>query len=485
MTSAVADSAAGDDHGTGPGLSTATGTVAEAGTTDIPTADILTADTATTDTAARSEARRAGAAGRKALLAATVGGVVESFDWTIYAVLAPFFATQLFPGDDPATALIGAYLGFAVGFVVRPFGSYVMGRISDSRGRRFGLTLSMAVISAASVLIAVLPTAAVAGAATPVLLVLLRLVQGVSMGGENPSAAAYVTETAPRRLRFLYSSISYSGVVIGNILSFGVLTLLLATLGKHGVSGGGWRIGFLVAAGLGLLALWIRRSAEESEEFTEQAAAGSGSTAAGRRALYRASARNIAAVFLISVGATIGYYFGTTYLPQYAQQLGVSSDTASSASMLLPLLLLIAAMVGVGKLADRLGPLRTLRTGLALLALATVPLMMALAHRVLPMWVVTVVYLLLIAAPIGLTNVLFAQLFPVPVRVVAMGVPYTVATGLFGGTFPLLAQALGRAGHLTMVPWWAAGAAVVSLLGTLLIRFPDRTGPAGPTEPTG
>ncbi|WP_405944412.1 MFS transporter [Streptomyces sp. NBC_00932] len=478
MTSAVADSAAGDGRGTGRCTATTTATSTSTSTSTSTTAITGATDAPTTDTAARSEERRAGAAGRKALLAATVGGVVESFDWTIYAVLAPFFATQLFPGDDPATALIGAYLGFAVGFVVRPFGSYVMGRISDSRGRRFGLTLSMAVISAASVLIAILPTAGVAGAAAPVLLVLLRLVQGVSMGGENPSAAAYVTETAPRRLRFLYSSISYSGVVIGNILSFGVLTLLLATLGKDGVSGGGWRIGFLVAAGLGLLALWIRRSAEESEEFAEQAAAaGPGSTAAGRRALYRTSARNIAAVFLISVGATIGYYFGTTYLPQYAQQLGVASDTESSASMLLPLLLLIAAMVGVGKLADRLGPLRTLRTGLALLALATVPLMVALAHRALPMWVVTIVYLLLIAAPIGLTNVLFAQLFPVPVRVVAMGVPYTVATGLFGGTFPLLAQAMGRAGHLTMVPWWAAGAAAVSLLGTLLIRFPERSGP--------
>ncbi len=454
MTSAVSDSAADDARGVSTGTRTAK---------DAPSPGQV-----------RDAAGSNGKAGRKALLAATVGGVVESFDWTIYAVLAPFFAAQLFPGDDPVTALIGAYLGFAVGFVVRPFGSYVMGRISDSRGRRFGLTLSMAIISAASVLIAVLPTAAAIGTAAPVLLVVLRLVQGLSMGGENPSAAAYVTETAPRGLRFLYSAISYSGVVIGNILSFGVLTLLLATLGRDGVTDGGWRIGFLLAAAFGLLALWIRRSAEESEEFTEQAASGPGTTSAGRRALYRAGARNIAAVFMISVGGTIGYYFGTTYLPQYAAQLGVASDTESSATMLLPLLALIAAMVGVGRLADRLGALRTLRAGVGLLALATVPLMTALAHRALPMWAVTLVYLLLIAAPIGLANVLFAQLFPVAVRVVAMGVPFTVATGLFGGTFPLLAQTLGKAGHLTLVPWWAAGAAALAFLGTFVIRLPDR-----------
>ncbi|MEV0599644.1 MFS transporter [Streptomyces sp. NPDC050315] len=412
--------------------------------------------------------------GRKALLAATVGGVVESFDWAIYAVLAPYFAAAMFPGDDPVTKLLAAYVGFAVGFVVRPFGSYVVGRFADSRGRRFALTLSMTIISGASVLIAVLPTAALIGVAAPVLLIVLRLVQGLSMGGENPSAAAYVTETAPRHLRFLYSSISYSGVVIGNILSFGVLTLLLVTFGEDGVRDGGWRIGFLVAAALGLLALWIRRGVEESAEFAEADAAGP--TAAERRALYRSNLRGMAAVFLISIGATVGYYYGTTYLPQYAQQLGVVSGTESAASMLAPLVLLVAAMVVVGRLADRLGALRTLRIGLSLLALATVPLMLALAHGAVPMWLVTVVYLALIAAPIGLTNVLFAQLFPVAVRVVAMGVPYTIAIGLFGGTFPLLAQAMAKAGHLTLVPWWAAGAAAVSLAGTFLIRPPRTTG---------
>ncbi|MFG2222117.1 MFS transporter [Streptomyces sp. NPDC048644] len=415
---------------------------------------------------------RGGAAGRRALLAATAGGIVESFDWTLYAVLAPYFAVQLFPHDDPVTAVLGAYLGFAVGFIVRPFGSYVMGRISDARGRRFGLMLGMALTSVTSVLVAVVPTAGVIGVGAPVLLVLLRLVQGVSMGGANSSAAAYVAETAPRRMRFVYSAISYSGVVVGNILSFGVLTVLLATLGTGGVTAGGWRIGFLVAAVLGLTALWIRRGAEESGEFTEQRASGAARTGAGRRALYRAQVRNSVAVFLTTFGVTVGYYFGTTYLPQYAHQLGVVSDTESAVSMLLPLLVLIGAMVGVGWVGDRLGALRTLRAGLGALAVGTVPLMLALAHRALPMWLVTLVYLVLIAAPLGLVNVLFAGLFPVAVRVVAMGVPSMVATGLFGGTFPLLAQALGRAGQLSLVPVWAAGAAAVSFGATFLIRLP-------------
>lgn len=143
---------------------------------------------------------------RRELLAATVGSVVESFDWNVYAVLAPFFAAQLFPGG-PTGALLVAYAGFAVGFVARPVGSALIGRLADTRGRRFGLTVSMTVIAAASLVIALVPARGQIGIWAAVLVVLARLVQGLAYGGETPTVAAYVTETAPRRRRFLYSAI--------------------------------------------------------------------------------------------------------------------------------------------------------------------------------------------------------------------------------------------------------------------------------------
>ncbi|MET7905020.1 MFS transporter [Streptomyces sp. NPDC005336] len=412
--------------------------------------------------------------GRRELLAATVGGVVESFDWTIYAVLAPYFAAQIFPGDDPVAKLLGAYLGFAIGFVVRPFGSYVLGRISDRRGRRFGLMLSMGLIAGASFLLAALPTAASIGVLAPVLLVAIRLVQGLSMGGENPSVAAYVTETAPRRLRFLYSGISYSGVVIGNILCFGVLTVLLAVLGKDGVTDGGWRIGFVIAGLMGLLSLWVRRTADESEEFERNArpVADQAVDKAERRALYRAATPNMIAVFLMTLGTTVSYYLGTTYLPQYADNLGVISGALGTASMILPLIGLILAMVCSGLLGDRLGAANTFRAGMALLALCTVPLLEAMASGALPVWLATLLLLLCLAAPLALANVFFARLFPVRIRVVAMGLPFTLAVGIFGGTFPLVAEALASAGKIGLVPWVAAGASAISLAATFLVREP-------------
>ncbi|THA23705.1 MFS transporter [Streptomyces sp. RKND-216] len=422
---------------------------------------------------ATKDSRTGGGNGRRELLAATVGGVVESFDWTIYAVLAPYFASEMFPGDDPVAKLLGAYLGFAVGFVVRPFGSYVIGRISDRRGRRFGLMLSMILISCASFLLAALPTAAQIGVMAPLLLVAIRLVQGLSMGGENPSVAAYVTETAPKRLRFLYSGISYSGIILGNILCFGVLTVMLAVLGEDGVADGGWRIGFVVAGLMGLLSLWVRRTAQESEEFTAGTTdAPSAVAAAERRALFRTSARNMTAVFLTTLGITVSYYFGTTYLPQYAERLGLSSGAEGTAAMLVPLTLLIVAMAASGILADRVGSTRTVRTGLGLLAFCTVPVFQAMEAEVLPVWVATVLHLLCLAAPLALFNVFFARLFPVQIRVVAMGLPFTAAVGLFGGTFPMVAEALAGAGHIAMVPWLAAAACAVSFAATFLIRRP-------------
>lgn len=423
-----------------------------------------------TDTVAKGEPGRTGAAtttpgrGRRELLAGTVGGVVESFDWTIYAVMAPYFASQMFAGSDEVTKLLAAYAGFAVGFVLRPIGSYLLGRLADTRGRRFALIISMGTICLASLAIAALPTAATIGPAAAVLLVLLRALQGVAMGGENPSVAAYITETAPARHRFLFSGLSYSGVIVGNILCFATAGALLSWMGEEGLANGGWRIGFVLAAVFGLLAFWVRSIAPESGEFQRPADV-------RRRPSIAGQGRNMLAVFLMTSGVTVAYYFGTTYLPEYAAQVGVSQATSTHLSMVPSLVVLLAAMAVSGVLADRFGALRVFRCGLVLLALITVPLMTALAAGALPVWVVTMLYLAFGVAPtISLVNVLFARPFPVAVRVVCMGVPFTAGVALFGGTFPLLAQGLDAAGHLPAVPWVGAGSALIALAGTAVFK---------------
>ncbi|WP_432088248.1 MFS transporter [Streptomyces sp. bgisy095] len=407
---------------------------------------------------------------RRELLAASVGSVVEAYDWTIYGVLAPYFAEQLFPGSSPTARLIAAYLGFALGFLVRPLGSVVIGRLTDTRGRRFGLTLTVGLIAAGSLLLAVIPGHASIGVAAPLLVVAARLVQGLSVGAENPSAAAYVTETAPGRSRYFYSAISYGGVVLGSALSFVVLSVLLGVFGEAGVEDGAWRLAFVFGALLGLTALWIRRGAAESEVFTEDARERKRGRGASPWPVLRAHLGPLSVVFAITSGATTVFYFLTVDFPAYAAAAGAATKEEASGALLLGMVALLGGMLAAGKAADRFGALPVLRTGFAGLALGSVPLLAGMVAGRVPVPVVTVVLLFLLALPLAVSNVFAGQLFPPAVRAVAVGLPAALAISLFGGTFPALAEWLRSAGHGGWVPWWPAITCAAALLASWGVR---------------
>ncbi|WP_411069350.1 MFS transporter [Streptomyces sp. cmx-4-25] len=407
---------------------------------------------------------------RRELLAASVGSVVEAYDWTIYGVLAPYFAEQLFPGSSPTARLIAAYLGFALGFLVRPLGSVVIGRLTDTRGRRFGLTLTVGLIAAGSLLLAVIPGHASIGLAAPLLVVAARLVQGLSVGAENPSAAAYVTETAPGRSRYFYSAVSYGGVVLGSALSFIVLSVLLGVFGETGVEDGAWRLAFVFGALLGLTALWIRRGAAESEVFTEDARERKRAPAASPWPVLRAHLGPLSVVFAITSGATTVFYFLTVDFPAYAAAAGAATKEEASGALLLGMVALLAGMLAAGKAADRFGALPVLRTGFAGLALGSVPLLAGMVAGRVPVPVVTVVLLFLLALPLAVSNVFAGQLFPPAVRAVAVGLPAALAISLFGGTFPALAEWLRSTGHGGWVPWWPAITCAAALLASWGVR---------------
>lgn len=438
---------------------------------------------------------------RRELAAATVGSVVEAYDWTIYGILAPYFAEALFPGTSPTAKLIAAYLGFALGFLVRPLGSVLIGRLTDTRGRRYGLTLTVGLIAAGSLFLAVIPGYAAIGLAAPLLVVGARLVQGLSVGAENPSVAAYVTETAPAGRRYFYSAVSYGGVVLGSALSFIVLNVLLGVFGESGVEDGAWRYGFAFGGLLGLTALWIRRGAAESAVFTAAtgkdpepagpaappAAAAAAAKAKAPKApspwpVLRAHLGRLAVVFAITSGATTTFYFVTVDFPSYAASAGAATKEETSAALILGMVALLAAMLGGGKAADRFGALPVLRLGFAGLALGTVPLLLAMTSGKVPVPVVTVVLLFLLGLPLAVSNVFAGQLFPPAVRAVAVGLPTAAAISLFGGTFPMLAELLRSAGHNAWLPWWPALTAAAALAASWgVCEHPGREHPVSVT----
>ncbi|MFF0414298.1 MFS transporter [Kitasatospora sp. NPDC004745] len=418
------------------------------------------------------------------MAAATVGSVVESFDWNVYAVLAPYFAADLFGhGKGGLGGLLGAYAGFAVGFVARPVGSYLIGRLSDTRGRRFALTLGMSVIAAASLGIAVVPDQRSIGAWAAVLAVAARVVQGLAFGGEAPSVAAYVTETAPPRHRFAFSSVSYGGIILGSLLSYGVLALLLHTLGKDGVTHGGWRWAFVVAALLGLAAVWVRRAAPESAEFHRarrergQADRGRARGPAGPppfARVLRDHRRAVLTVFLNTLGGTVGYYFALVYLPQYAAAYGVVDKEEATSFMTVVLAVVLATMLLTGAAADRIGLLPVARVGFALPVLLVPLLLTALRQGWLPFQAVAVLLGMLVATVLGTLNVFTGLLFPTEVRALGLGVVNATTIAAFGGTFPLLAEWLRDHHHLGLIPGYVTLCTAGPALGLVTaLRVPS------------
>ena len=401
----------------------------------------------------------------RVVVASTAGIFVESLDWTMYALLAPYFAGQVFPGDDPVTRVLGAYVVFAVGFVVRPLGSYVMGRITDTRGRRTGLLASVSLIAVGAAVIAAAPTYAVAGWWAAVVVVLARMLQGIAMGGEVATAATYVVEVAPPERRHRYGAFAYSGDALGTLGGTVVLAVLLGVLGPDGLRDGGWRIAFVIAALCGLLALWIRRGVPESEVF--ERARDAGVEPAGP--LLRRHAGRMALAFMLTIGSTMGVYFGSVYLPEFAGHTGRYTETQAASQHTVALICLLVAMIASGFLADRFGPLVLIRTGFTAAAVLVVPLMLGLAAGAVPYLVAAPLFTICVGLQLGVTPVAGARLFPVPIRAVALGVPAGAAIALFGGTFLFVAEWLISRDALRLVPVWAAAGLTVSAVGSWLV----------------
>jgi len=400
------------------------------------------------------------------LAASTSGIFIESFDWSLYALMAPYLADQMFPGASPVARLLGAYVVFAAGFLARPLGSFLMGRVTDLRGRRAGLTYSVSLMALGALVIAVTPTSAVFGWGAAVFVVLARLLQGIAMGGEVAIAATYVVETAPEDKRYRFGSFTYAGDAMGTLGATIVLAVLLSLLGTDTVESGGWRIAFFLAAALGLVALLIRRGAPESAVFE---AAQSLEVKPTLRPMIRAHLPKMVLVFALTIGSTMGVYFGSIYLPQFAAHTGQISEEAATSQHTVALVVLLLAMVASGFLADRFGPLALIRLGFTAAATLTVPLMLGLATGVLPYVIAAPLFTLCVGLQLGVTPVTGARLFPVPIRAVALGIPAALAIALFGGTFPFLAEWFIDLGKLNWVPTYAGIGLAISALGSWLV----------------
>ena len=411
-------------------------------------------------------------AGRRlrSILGGAAGNLVEWYDWYAYSAFALYFAGAFFPKADQTAQLLNTAAVFAVGFIMRPVGGWLMGSFADRKGRKAGLTLSVVLMCAGALLIALCPPYARIGAAAPVVLVVARLLQGLSLGGEYGASAVYLSEMAGRRHRGFWSSFQYVTLISGQLVSLALLLVLQALLRPEQMAAWGWRIPFAIGAALAIVVWRIRRGLAETESFrnAERGAKRRGSVAD----LLGAHRHEAALVLALTAGGTVAFYAWSIYMQKFlANTAGFSAGTAS-AIMALALLLYTALQPAAGALSDRIGR-KPLMVGFGVSGVVlTVPIFTTLEH----VHSATGAFLLVMAGLLSITGytsinaVVKAELFPAEVRGLGVALPYAIANALFGGTAEYVALWFKQAGLERGFYWYVTALVAVSLIAYLRMR---------------
>ncbi|MET9628784.1 MFS transporter [Lentzea sp. NPDC006480] len=397
------------------------------------------------------------------VLRGSVGNLIEWYDWYAYTAFSIYFAAAFFPKGDQTAQLLNTAAVFAVGFLMRPLGGWLLGRYADRHGRRAALTLSVTLMAFGSLIIALTPSYATIGVAAPVLLVLARLLQGLSVGGEYATSATYLSEVASPAKRGFYSSFQYVTLTAGQLVALGVQIVLQQFLTKPEMSSWGWRIAFVIGATGAIIVMWLRRGMDESANFEKQQKESS------EKGTFKALLKHPKECLLVvglTLGGTVAFYTYTTYLQKF--MVNTSKIDAATVSWInfAALLVFVVLQPIAGALSDRIGR-RPLLLGFGVLGtLATVPLLTALAKtsEAFPAFLLMLGGLVIVTGYTSINAIVKAELFPTNIRALGVGLPYALTVAIFGGTAEYVALWFKQAGHESVFFYYVAGCVLISLL---------------------
>lgn len=424
-----------------------------------------------TDTTQLADPRYTLAGRIKSILGGSIGNLVEWYDWYAYAAFAIYFSSSFFPSDNPTAQLLNTAGVFALGFLMRPLGGWMFGRIADKYGRKKSMTLSVLLMSFGSLLIALTPGYNSIGIMAPVLLLLARLLQGLSVGGEYGVSATYLSEMATQEKRGFYSSFQYVTLIGGQLTALGIqLILQRLLLTQEQLHEWGWRIPFVIGAILSVVALYLRANLHETTSFTKEKSKRTEHRGTIRELLKHPGA--LLTVVGLTMGGTLAFYTYTTYMQKFLiNSVGLSKEESTFLSFIT--LLLFAAMQPLfGALSDKVGR-KPLLLGFGIAGtLFTVPLLTTLSQTQ-SLWGA---FFLLLAAMIivsGYTSinaVVKAELFPAGVRALGVGLPYALTVAIFGGSAEYIALWLKKIGHESYFYWYITGCIFISLFVYLFMK---------------
>jgi metabolite-proton symporter len=404
----------------------------------------------------------------RAIVGASSGNLVEWFDFFAYAFTSIYFASAFFPSGDQTSQLLATTGIFAVGFLMRPLGGWLFGWLADTRGRKTSMLISVVMMCTGSLMIGLLPTYASIGVWAPALLLVARLLQGLSVGGEYGTAATYMSEVATKGNRGFYSSFQYVTIVAGQLLALLVLFVLQKTLTLDQLREWGWRIPFFLGAAGAVVAMYMRRSLEETAK---------GST------MHRKEAGSIKALLshkravLVTLGLTVGgslyFYTFTTYMQKFLVNTVKLTAADVSAVMTGCLIVFMCLQPLFGALSDRIGRKKSLIAFTSLALVSVVPILTGLQSSTnLQLTTALVMASLVIACfYTSISGVVKAELFPSEVRALGVGLPYAIGNAAFGGTAEYVALSLKSSGMEAWFPWYVT--AVVAVAWIACICMPD------------
>lgn len=407
----------------------------------------------------------------RAIVSGSVGNLVEWYDWYAYAAFSLYFAPVFFPGKDATANLLQTAGIFAVGFLMRPIGGWLFGSLADRKGRKWAMTLSVLIMSLGSLMIAVTPSYEQIGIMAPVLLLIARLLQGLSVGGEYGTAATYLSEMAGKGKRGFYSSFQYVTLIGGQLVALGIqLVLQHLFLTNEQMHSWGWRIPFLIGAALSLIAFYLRRTMEETEAFEKSKHASNEQKGSLRELLHHP--RAVATVVGLTMGGTLAFYTYTTYMQKFLVNTVHLSKAESTQLTFLSLLIYAMLQPFFGALSDKIGR-RPLLIGFGVLGtVLTVPILTTLSHTTdkLDIFLLMLLPLLIVSGYTSINAVVKAELFPAKIRALGVGFPYSVTVAIFGGTAEYLALWFKNSGNETGYYWYTTACIFVSLLVYIFMK---------------
>lgn len=394
----------------------------------------------------------------------SVGNLIEWYDWYVYSAFAVYFSAEFFPKGDPTSQLLNTAAIFAVGFLMRPIGSLLMGRYADRHGRRAALTLSITVMAGGSFIIACTPSYESIGIMAPIILVLARLLQGLSLGGEYGTSATYLSEMASSGRRGFYSSFQYVTLVAGQMVALGVQIVLQQLLSEPDMKAWGWRIPFIIGAMGAVAVLWLRRTMDESEQFSNIKSQKRESAGTVRALMKHPKA--VLTVVGLTLGGTVAFYTYTTYLQKFmVNTVGLPKEVVSWINFV-ALLIFVVLQPIAGLLSDKIGRRPLLMAFGILGTLLTAPIFFFMEKTTEPIvaFLLMMVGLIIVTGYTSINAIVKAELFPTEIRALGVGLPYALTVAIFGGTAEFIALWLKSIGMESLFYFYVAGCIAISFI---------------------